>query len=314
MLSKCLDHATPAQVVVQILGGHPMEPSHPFLQARMVGVRILDMVDAGQYSDSLAQVDRPVSHAYLPGRQGDGALSSSVGTENRIPGQERLQNRFDLPMVVLRKDRISGRARPVANYQDRDLLPGEPAFGGSPAPFSGPSREPAPLPLIGSQKPGLVGFDDAAFLPGLEIGGQGQESVSPQKGCFRVDPASSGRLPDRLPFVELFQEEKPAVLVMKTRKRRVRQRIEGAFASPAPESRESGRVPPWSDLRVVAMRTSGGSSHQGDHLGDQVFLVPPLDRNLEIMSLRRCHGANSSKISLECRFLHGNHLLNQAYT
>ncbi len=116
MLSKCLDHTTPAQVVVQILGGHPMEPSHPFLQARMVGVGILDVVDAGQHPDPLAQVDRPVGHAHLPGRQGDGALSSSVGTENRIPGQERLQDRFDLPMVILRKDRTGpgpapGRAR-----------------------------------------------------------------------------------------------------------------------------------------------------------------------------------------------------------
>ncbi len=59
-----------------------------------------------------------------------------------------------------------------------------------------------------------------------------------------------GQRTGRLPFVELFQEEKPAVLAMKTRKRRVRQRIEGAVVSPAPEARESGCVPPWPDLRV----------------------------------------------------------------
>ena len=31
MLSKYLDHATPAQVVVQVFGGHSVEASHPYL-------------------------------------------------------------------------------------------------------------------------------------------------------------------------------------------------------------------------------------------------------------------------------------------
>ena len=78
----------------------------------MVGVRILEVVGTGQHPDPLTQVDRPMDHAYLPGRQVDGTLSSSVGTENCIRGQERLQNRFDLPVVVHRKNRISG-SRPT---------------------------------------------------------------------------------------------------------------------------------------------------------------------------------------------------------
>ena len=153
MLSKCLDHATPAQVVVQVFGGHPVKSLHPLFQPRMVSVRVLDVVDAGQDSDPLVQVHRPMGrHAHFPSRQGDGALSSSVGTEDRIPGQEGSEHRFDLPMVILRKDRISGRARPGANCQDRHLFPGEPLFRGPAAPFSGPSRKPAPLPLTCSQR------------------------------------------------------------------------------------------------------------------------------------------------------------------
>ena len=53
MLSKCLDHATPAQIVVQVFGGHSVEASHPFFQPRVVGVRILDVEDAGQDPDLL---------------------------------------------------------------------------------------------------------------------------------------------------------------------------------------------------------------------------------------------------------------------
>ena len=42
MLSECLDHATPAQRVVQVFGRHPVESSHPLFQPRMVSVRVLE--------------------------------------------------------------------------------------------------------------------------------------------------------------------------------------------------------------------------------------------------------------------------------
>ena len=313
MLSEYLDHATPAQVVVQVLRGDPVEASHPFLQSRMVGVRILDVVDAGQDSDPLAEIHRPMGHTHIAGRQSDGSLSSSVRAKNRIPSQKRSEDRFDLPVVVLRKNRIGGGARPVSHHQDRHLFPGEPSFGGSAASFPGPSRKPAPLSLVGFQEPGLVGFDDSVFRPGLEIGGQGQKSVPPQKGGFRVDPTPPGRLPDRLPFTEFLQKEQPAVLVMKTRKGRVRQGTKGALAPLAPVPWKAGRMPPRPDLRMVTTGTGRGDSDQGDDLGDQVLLVSPLDFHLKIVPLSRCHGTYSSKTSLECMFIHGNHLLNQAY-
>lgn len=249
MLSEYLDHATPAQIVVQILRGYPVEQSHPFLQPRMVGIRVLDVVDARQHPDPLSEIHRPIGHTHIAGRQSDGSLSSSVRAEDRIPGQERSKDRFDLPVVVLRKDRIGGGARPVSHHQDRHLLPGEPSFGGSAAPFPGPSRKPAPLSLVGFQEPGLVGFDDSVFRPDLEIGGQGQKSVPPQKGGFRVDPTPPGRLPDRLPFAEFLQKEQPAVLVMKTRKGRVRQGTKSALASLAPV--------PWRPAACPHGRISG---------------------------------------------------------
>ena len=314
MLSKCFDHAAPAQVVVQVFGGDSMKPSHPLFQPRMVGVRILDVVDAGQNSDPLVEIQGPMAHAYLTGCQGDRAFSSPVRAKDRIPGQEGLQYRFDLPMVVLRKNRVGSRSRAIPDHQNRNLLPGEPPLCGPSTPFPGPSRKPAPLPLVGSQKPSLVGFDDSAFLPGFQAGGQGQEPVSPQKGGFRIDPASPSRLADRLPFAEFLQEEQPPVLVVQSRKGRVRQRIEGAFASSAPEAREPGSLSPSPDLRMVAMGTRGRGSDKRNHLSHKILIVPMLDRSLQLMSLCRCHGVNRSKTSLKCAFLHGDHLLNQIYT
>ena len=299
MLSECLDHATPAQIVVQVFGRHPVESSHPLFQPRMVGIRVLDMVDTAQNSDPLAQVHRPMGHAPLPSRHSDRAFSSSIRAQDRIPGQKGFQHREGLPVVILREDRIGGRARPVPDHQDGNLFPGEPPFLSPTAPFSGPSREPAPLSLVGAQKPGFVGFADAAFLSGFQTGGQGPKPVSPQKGRLRVDPAPLGRLPDRFPLAECLQVKHPPILVVQSREGRVRQCIEGARTSPAPDAREPGGLSPRSDLRMVAMGTGRGGSHQRGHLGYQVFLVSMIDRNPQIMSLRRCHGRGSSKTSLE---------------
>ena len=299
MLSECLDHATPAQIVVQVFGRHPVESSHPLFQPRMVSVRVLNVVNPGQDPDPLAQVHHPMGHAYLPSRQGDRTFPSPVRAQDRIPSQKGFQHRFDLPMVVLGKNRIGGRTRPVSDHQDGNLFPGEPSFLSPTAPFSGPSREPAPLSLVGSQKPSFVGFDDAAFLSGFQTGGQGPKPVSPQKGRLRVDPAPLGRLPDRFPLAEFLQVKHPPIFVVQSREGRVRQGIEGAMASPAPEAREPGGLSPRPDLRMVAMGTGRGSSHQGSDLVNQVFFVSPFDRNFQIVSLSRCHGRNSAKTSVE---------------
>ena len=159
MLSECLDHATPAQIVVQVFGRHPVESSHPLFQPRMVSVRVLDMVDPGQDSDPVSEVHRPMGHPHLPSRQGDGTFSSPVRAQDRIPGQERFQDSFNLPVVVLGKNRIGGGARPVPDHQDGNLFPGKPPFLSSAAPFPGPSRESVSLPLEAS-RPGSAGGID----------------------------------------------------------------------------------------------------------------------------------------------------------
>jgi len=127
MVSKGLDHAMPAQIVIQVFG-HPVESSHSLFQPRMVGVRVLDVVDTGQNADPLTQVDCPMGHTHLPSRHGGGAFSSPVRAKDGIPGQQGFQHRFDLTTVILWKGRIGGRARPVPDHQDGNLFLGEPPF------------------------------------------------------------------------------------------------------------------------------------------------------------------------------------------
>ena len=214
MLSKCLDHATPAQRVVQVLGGHSVEASSPFFQPQLVGVLILDAVDAGQNLDPFVEIHGPMGHAHV-----------------------------HFPMVFLWKNRIGSRSRATQDHQNRNLLPGELPLCGPSTPFPGSSRKLAPLPLAGSQKSSLIGFDDSPFLPGFQAGRQGQEPLFPKKGGFRIDPAPPERLADRLPFSEFFQKEPLPVLLVQSRKDHVRQCIEGSIVSTTPEARELGDLP-----------------------------------------------------------------------
>lgn len=43
VLAIALQHAPPTQVVLQVLGRHPMKASHPLLRATVVGIDILNM-------------------------------------------------------------------------------------------------------------------------------------------------------------------------------------------------------------------------------------------------------------------------------
>ena len=166
MLSKCFDHAAPSQVVIQVFGGDSVKSSHPFFQSRMIGVRVLDVVNACQDSDPLVEIHRPMDHAYLTGCQGDRAFSSPVRAKDRIPGQEGLQYRFDLPMVVLRKNRVGSRSRAIPDHQNRNLLPGEPPLCGPSTPFSGPSRKPAPVAPCRISETKSRRFRRCSFLSG----------------------------------------------------------------------------------------------------------------------------------------------------
>ena len=109
MYFKSLDHASPAQVMVQVFGSPPMEPSHPFLDPRMVGVYVLDLGDFGKEFDPLSEIYRPMGHASVAlSLNNDGSLSSPVGTDDRFPCSARSKDREALPVCLLAKNRIGG--------------------------------------------------------------------------------------------------------------------------------------------------------------------------------------------------------------
>ena len=159
MITESFQQTFPTEIMPQVFGRHSMKSQQPSFQERMVGVYILDVVNASQHPDPFAQVDCTVGYAHLSGRQGKGAFSSAVGAENRILGQKGFQDSLDRKVVVLGKDRIGCGSRAVPNHQDRNLFTGKPSFGSVTAPVSGFPGEIVSLPLVGAQEPSLVGLE-----------------------------------------------------------------------------------------------------------------------------------------------------------
>ena len=80
--------AKPAQIVVQVAGGHAVKAVEPLLEASVIGVDILDMhgsVDA----QARAEVDGVVGNTRVLRELAVGRIA--VTHQQRIPGQDRMQ-------------------------------------------------------------------------------------------------------------------------------------------------------------------------------------------------------------------------------
>lgn len=81
-----LKHASPAQVVGQVLGGYTMKNSHPALQPAVVGVHVLD-VKRPIDSTVLAWIDGPMGNSLRLGKVG--INPGAVATKNCISLDQR---------------------------------------------------------------------------------------------------------------------------------------------------------------------------------------------------------------------------------
>ena len=84
--------AKPAQVRVQVPGGHALEAQHPQAQAADEGVDVLHMPRA-VHTYAPAEIDRLMLHAQ--GVCGAGQGDAAIGAQNSIRRQQRLKRLAD---------------------------------------------------------------------------------------------------------------------------------------------------------------------------------------------------------------------------
>ena len=96
---------------------------------------------------------------------------AAVADEMIFARHDARQRRSDRGAVVLRQDRVEGRAPPVAGDENGNVVRMEARMPGRSAPFARLARQIGPPALEGFKDEGFVRLDDSAQFSGL-VGGR----------------------------------------------------------------------------------------------------------------------------------------------
>ena len=114
------EETTPAQVVVEILGGDAVEAAQPGFQATVVGIDVLDVEDAFEHPNALLYVQRSVRYA---GHAGEGFVGvGPVRAKNRIGIDQRPEHGDDMRCIEPLQAKVGRLAAAIPNHQDGNLV------------------------------------------------------------------------------------------------------------------------------------------------------------------------------------------------
>ena len=228
-MAVALQHAAPAEVVLQVLGGYSVEAANPLLEATVVGVDILNVEGSVNDPDALLNIDGPMGKA---GGTGNRLIDpSAIRAKNGILVNQGAQHGRDMVCVDLLQPEIGGLPAVVAYHQHRNALP----LGAHPSAFScGPGQ--FSLPLEGLQKEGLVGLDDPALVLRAVRGRRLKKAMAPAKRGVFIDTTALARLAHAHPLDQCLSIGQPLLTFAQVRQGRARERIAGLAASVAAQA------------------------------------------------------------------------------
>lgn len=150
-----LNQATPAQIIAQAVGSDSVEAAHPLLESAIVGIDVLDMIDTGDDTLTSGQIDRAVgdAHFFRYRRQ----RLFSVGAQNDIVRQKRLERGADMHLVGLLQDDVSGVSGAIPADQNSGLFFRQAALAGFAAPLAGCPTQALSSTLLRFKEPCLSG-------------------------------------------------------------------------------------------------------------------------------------------------------------
>lgn len=129
------EHASPAQIVLQVLGGHTVEATHPTFEPTVVSIDVLDVKDAIEDAWAMLNVKRPVGDS---GGTGEGGINAgAVGAQNGFLIEQRLECRDHVCRIELFQFEVSGLSAAVAHHEHRNLFGAEAALAGYATPVAG---------------------------------------------------------------------------------------------------------------------------------------------------------------------------------
>lgn len=134
-----LNQSSPAQIVTQVAGGDAVEAAYPFLESAIVGIDVLHMIDPRHNTLTSSQIDRPVGDTHFFGNSRQRLFS--VGAQNDIGRQKRLEHRPEVCLIGLLQDEVCGVAGTIPANQDSGLFFRQAALTGFAAPLAGSTTQ-----------------------------------------------------------------------------------------------------------------------------------------------------------------------------
>ena len=241
-----INQSAPTKITGKVMSSHAIESANPSFEPAIVGIDVLNVINLGDHSNACSEIDRTVSDSHFP--RGRTQRLPTVGAENDIACQERLESRADVPFVSLLKHEVSGTPRSITTNQYRNLFVRQTAFRCLSATLARRTSHALLLALERFKEKRLVRFGNADQAQGLLLIGQREKTMTPAEGCVAMNSTDFGAFANALPFSHLLRVVQPLVLVTQSCQRRSRQRIERGLACRATVSLQSRRRTPPRDV------------------------------------------------------------------
>ena len=256
-----LNQASPAEVVAQVACSHAVEAAHPAFESAIVGIDVLDVINAGDDTLTSGQIDRPVGNPHFFGYRRQCLFS--VGAQNDIGRQKRLENGPDVGLIGLLQHEVCRVSGAIPADQDSSLFFRQAALAGFATPLAGRPTQTLSSALLRLKKVGFIGFGNARQADRLLTVGQTQEAVAPAKCRVGMNANGCGAFADARSFNQLFRVDHPFRFVAKSGQRCVGQGIEGRPAGVAAIPLQAVGESPAGNPLVRAMRTGRLIGHSG---------------------------------------------------
>ena len=197
-----------AQIIPQVMRGHPMEPHHPLLQPPTVSIHMLNVIRTHH------PLSRPVVYHLVryPLPLAETCVHpSSIAAKHRIGAMSGCNTSLTVRASSLSLQLEVGQvACSVLHHHHRDVIRSCATGAAFATTATGRAGQSA-LPFKRRQEEGFIHLDNALF-PRCLMGRHGlQEAVTPQEGGVFADPAAKRGLPDGEPFNERLGVVLPAL-------------------------------------------------------------------------------------------------------
>lgn len=230
-----------------------MKAGYPVLEPAVIGIDVLDV-------QSTLSNPLPRSGVYNAMRDatgtGEGGVNAgAIRAQHCLTVNQRQEHLLHMCRVQPGQLKVGGMPCTVAHHQHRDPVLAR-ATRGPDTTASTRRAQQVALTLEGLQEEGLIGFDNAAFVPVAMLGSGAQKALSPQKGRVLVHTAGSGGLAHREAIDQGLGVGLPAIGLAQMRQGGAGQGIAGTAAGAASVTPQASTPAPCSQLRWrrLAMR------------------------------------------------------------